>query len=111
MICQFKSKMNYRKFRKNAQKLLSSTRKNALINKKELTFSVETQNLIKLRRRRGRELKYAAGYHYTSLRTEVIFLQKEIKQSMRRSEDRERTKSCKMIRVAFFLEGNKRSNE
>ena len=60
------------------------------INKKEFPYSVETQKLIKLKRERRRELKIAVGDHYTSLRTEINYLQKEIKQSKVRSEDGKR---------------------
>ena len=47
---------------------------------------------MKLRRRRRRELKVAVGNHYISLRTEINYLQKEIKKSMRRSEETKRAK-------------------
>ena len=41
-----------------------------------------------MRRKRQRELKIAVGDHYTSLRTEINYLQKKLKRSMMRSEDR-----------------------
>ena len=118
-VFQLKSKINYRKFREQARKLHRSSnlwpvkypKKNELnkfstslielirksledscIKKKELPYSVETQKLIKMRRKRRRELKIAVGDHYTSLRTEINYLQKEIKRSMMRSEDRKRAK-------------------
>ena len=62
------------------------------IYKKEFPYSVETQKLIKLRRKRQRELKIAVVDQYTSLRTETNYRQKEIKRSMMRSENRKRTK-------------------
>ena len=43
-------------------------------------------------RKRRRELKIAVSDHYTSFRTEITYLQKEIKQSVMRSEDRKRAK-------------------
>ena len=121
-VIQLKSKINYRKFREHARKLHRSSnlrpvkypKKNELnqfstslielihkyledscINKKEFPYSVETQNLIKMWIKRRRELKIAVGDHYTSFRNLYLFinyLQKKIKQSMMRSEDRERAK-------------------
>ena len=69
---------------------------------KEFPYSVETQKLIKLRRKRRSELKIAVGDHYTSLRTEINYLQKEIKQSMMRSEDKKEQRSWQVhvIKVA-----------
>ena len=114
-----KSKINYRKFRENARNLYRSSNHwpvkypkkdelnyfrcslveiihksldDSVINKKEFPNSVKTQKLIKLRRRRRRELKTAVGDHFFSLRTEINYLQKEIKRSMRRSEERKRAK-------------------
>ena len=60
------------------------------INKKEFPYSVETLKLIKLRRKRQRELKLAVGDHYNSLKTEINYPQKEIKRSMMQSKDRKR---------------------
>ena len=111
-VFQLKSKINYRNFRQHARRLHRSSnlwpvmypKKNELnqfstslieiihksledscINKKEFPYSVETQKLIKLKRKRRRELKIAVGDQYTSLRTETNYLQKEIKRSMMRS--------------------------
>ena len=118
-VFQLKSKINNRKFREHARKLRRSSNlwpvkypkenelnqfstnlielvhkslEDSCINKKEFHYSVETQKLIKMRRKRRRELKIAVGDHYTSLRTGINYLQKKIKQSMMRSEDRKRAK-------------------
>ena len=48
--------------------------------------------MIKLKRRRQRELKTAVGDHFISLGKEMNYLQNEIKRSKRRSEERKRAK-------------------
>ena len=109
-VFQLKSKINYRKFGEHARKLQRSSslwhvkypKKNELnqfstslielIHKSLEDSRVETQKLIKMRRKRRNELKIAVGDHYTSLRTGINYLQKEIKRSMMQSEDRKRAK-------------------
>ena len=126
-VFQLKSTIHYRNFREHARKLHRSSNlwpvkypkknelkqfsnslvelkhkslENSCINQKEFPYSVETQKLIKLRRKRRRELKIAVGDQYTSLGTEINYLEKEIKRSMIRSEDRKRAKRVHVIRVA-----------
>ena len=48
--------------------------------------------MIKLKRRKQRQLKSAFGEDFMSLRTEINYLQKEIKRSIRQSEERKRAK-------------------
>ena len=85
-----KSELN--QFSTSLVELIHKTLEDSSINKKEFPYSVETQKLIKLRRKMRRELKIAVGDQYTSLRTEINYLQKEFKRSMMRSEDRKRAK-------------------
>ena len=118
-IFRLKSKINCRLFRENATKLLQMVKslackvsknnelnhfssslveflhkslEDSCINKKEFPCSVITQKLIKLMRRRRRELKIGVGAPFASLGREFNYLQKEIKWSMRRPEDQKRAK-------------------
>ena len=60
--------------------------------KNKFPYSIETRKLIKLKRRKRRQLKRAFGEDLRSLRTEKNYLQKEIKRSIKQSEERKRAK-------------------
>ena len=64
------------------------------------------KKLIHLWRRGRRELKIAFGDHYTNVRTEIAYLQKEIKQSMSLSDDR-KTQNCWKTPVTSIEKNNK----
>ena len=104
-VFQLKSKSNNRNFREHARKLhrlsilwpvkypkknefnqfsirlvelIHKSLEDSCVNKKEFHYIVETQKLIKLRRKGQRELKIAVGDQYASLRTEINYLQKKL---------------------------------
>ena len=60
--------------------------------KNKFPYSIEPRKLIKVKKRKRRHLKSAFGEDFRSLRTEINYLQKEIKQSIRQSEERKRAK-------------------
>ena len=85
-------------FSSSLVKIIQKSLEDSCIDKKEFLYSVETQKLIKLKWRRRRELKNAIGDHFISSRTEINYLQKEIKRSIRRSEEIKRAKVLERAR-------------
>ena len=84
---QYPGKDELNKFSSNLVEIIHKSLKDSYVNKNKLPYSIETQKLIKLKRKKRRELKCAVEDEFRSLKTEINYLQKEIKRSIRQSEE------------------------
>ena len=89
---QYPGKDELNKFSSNLVEIIHKSLEDSYINKNKPPYSIETQKLIKLKRKKRRELKGAVNDEFRSLKTEINYLQKEIKRSIRQSEEQKRAK-------------------
>ena len=90
---QYPGKDDLNQFSSNLVVLIHKSLKDSYVIKNKLPYNFETRKLIKLKRRKRRQLKSGFGEDFRSLRTEINYLQKEIKRSIRRSEERKRAQN------------------
>ena len=95
-VFQLKTKINYTKFREHARKLHRSSNLWPVKYPKKWRVPLQRWDakIAKNEEKRRRVLKIAVGDHFISLGTEINYLQKEIKRSVMRSENRKRAKAC-----------------
>ena len=89
---QYPGKDDLNQFSSSLVELIHKSLEDSYVIKNKFPYSIETQKLIKLKRRKRRQLKSAFAVDFRSLRTEINYLQKEIKRSIRQSEERKRAK-------------------
>ena len=89
---QYPGKDELNRFSSNLVEIIHKSLEDSYVNKNKLPYSIETQKLIKLKRKKRRELKGAVDDEFRSLKTEINYLQKEIKGSIRQSEEQKRAK-------------------
>ena len=89
---QYPGKDHLNQFSSSLVELIHKSLEYSYVIKNKFTYSIETRKLIKLKRRKRRQLKSAFGEDFRSLRTEINYIQKEIKRSIRQSEERKRAK-------------------
>ena len=89
---QYPGKYDLNQFSSSLVELIHKSLEDSYVIKNKFPYSMETRKLIKLKRRKRRQLKKAFGEDFRSLRNEINYLQKEIKRSIRQSEERKRAK-------------------
>ena len=89
---QYPGKDDLNHFSSGLVELIHKSLEDSYVIKSKFTYSIETRKLIKLKRKKRRQLKSAFGEDFRSLRTEINYLQKEIKRSIMQSEERKRAK-------------------
>ena len=89
---QYPGKDELNKFSSNLVEIIHKSFEDSYVNKNKLPYSIETQKLIKLKRKKRRELKGALDDEFRPLKTKINYLQKEIKRSIRQSEEQKRAK-------------------
>ena len=110
---QHPGKDELNEFSSNQVEIIHKSLENFYVNKNKLPYSIETQKLIKLKRKKRRELKVAVDDEFRSLKTEINNLQKEIRRSIRQSEEQKKQNfgTCKRQGQQRFLESYKRTNK
>ena len=93
---QYPGKDELKEFSSNLVEIIHKSLEVSYVNKDKLPYSIETQKLIKLKRKKRRELKGAVDDEFRCLKTEINYLQKEIKRSIRQSEE----KRAKILELA-----------
>ena len=89
---QYPGKDYLNQFSSSLVELIHKSLEDFYVIKNKFPYSIETRKLIKLKRRKQRQLKSAFREDFRSLKTEINYLQKEIKRSIRQSEERKRAK-------------------
>ena len=84
---QYPGKDKLNEFSSNLVEIIHKSLEDSYVNKNKPPYSIETQKLIKLKRKKRRDLKGAFDDEFRSLKTEIKYLQKEIKRSIRKSEE------------------------
>ena len=95
---QYPGKDQLNEFSNNLVEIKHKSLEDSYVNKNKLPYSIETQKLIKLKRKKRRELKGAVDDEFRSLKTDINYLQKEIKRSIGQSEEQKRAKILKRAR-------------
>ena len=80
---QYPGKDDLNQFSSSLVELIHKSFEDSYVIKSKFPHSIEKRKLIKLKRRKRRQLKSAFGEAFRSLRTEINYLQKEIKRSIR----------------------------
>ena len=83
---QYSGKDELNEFSRNLVEIIHKLLEDSYVNKNKLPYSIETQKLIKRKRKKRRELKGAVDDEFRSLKTEINYLQKDIQRSIRHSE-------------------------
>ena len=89
---QYPGKDDLNQFSRSLVELIHKSLDDSFVIKNKFPYSIETRKLVKLKRRKQRQLKSAFGEDVRSLGTEINYLQEEIKRSIRQSEERKRAK-------------------
>ena len=94
---QYPGKDDLNQFSSSLVELIHKSLEDSYVIKNSFPYSIETRKLIKLKRGKRRQLKSAFGEDFRSLRTEINYLQKKIKRSIRQSEEKksENFETCK----------------
>ena len=95
---QYPGKDKLNEFSSNLVEIIHKLSEDSYVNKNKPPYSIETQKLIKLKRKKRRDLKGAFGDELRSLKTEINYLQKEIKRSIGQSEEQKRAKILERAR-------------
>ena len=89
---QYPGKDDLNQFSSSLAELIHKSLEDSYFIKSKFPYSIGTRKLIKLKKRKRRQLKSAFGEDLRSLRTEIKYLQKGMKRSIRQSEERKREK-------------------
>ena len=99
---QYPGKDDLNQFSSSLVELIHKSLEDSYVIKNKFPYIIETRKLIKLKRRKRRQLKSAFGEDFMSLRTEINYLQKEINDQLgnQKKEKERKFWNVQVIRAA-----------
>ena len=90
---QYPGKDELNEFSSNLVEMMHKSLEDSYVNTNKLPYSIETQKLIKLKKKKRREFRGAVDDEFRSIKTAINYLKKEIKRSIRQSEEQKGAKN------------------